>query len=278
MERQMDSWAQRNTQKCPGCKALVQRNGGCNHMVCRCGSHFCYVCGRRWEEHQSQEGGMDYYRCRLEKLEGKDQLQNQNSAAEDPVAKFDAAERSSKFAGLWAKQASELCEAMNYCIETRRDGALFPYRQALAGALPEVVDVLLEARQTIRFCAVCTWDAARKNEGTGLLECWLGELEAACSTLEASLGPAFELAWTETPESLVIDSTRWQLLEKTGELQTARRLQCLAARLDDLLRLRDAVSRLNFRLLSGARNGKCQGEPPGALEALGRRFLSWFGF
>jgi hypothetical protein len=36
------------TQKCPGCHARVQKIDGCQHMECRCGTHFCYACGSRW--------------------------------------------------------------------------------------------------------------------------------------------------------------------------------------------------------------------------------------
>ncbi|KAI0827114.1 hypothetical protein BC628DRAFT_201139 [Trametes gibbosa] len=34
--------------RCPGCEQLVERNGGCPHMTCRCGTEFCYFCGRRY--------------------------------------------------------------------------------------------------------------------------------------------------------------------------------------------------------------------------------------
>ncbi|KAI0635337.1 hypothetical protein C8Q77DRAFT_698630 [Trametes polyzona] len=34
--------------RCPGCEQLVERNGGCPHMTCRCGTEFCYGCGRRY--------------------------------------------------------------------------------------------------------------------------------------------------------------------------------------------------------------------------------------
>ena len=38
-------WASGKTQACPRCFALVERSGGCNHMHCRCGADFCYLCG-----------------------------------------------------------------------------------------------------------------------------------------------------------------------------------------------------------------------------------------
>lgn len=30
---------------CPNCRNAVERNGGCDHMSCRCGKQFCYKCG-----------------------------------------------------------------------------------------------------------------------------------------------------------------------------------------------------------------------------------------
>ncbi len=39
-------WAAGKTQACPRCFALVERSEGCNHMSCRCGAQFCWVCGQ----------------------------------------------------------------------------------------------------------------------------------------------------------------------------------------------------------------------------------------
>eukprot|EP00928_Gymnodinium_smaydae_P029348 TRINITY_DN22127_c0_g1_i9.p1 TRINITY_DN22127_c0_g1~~TRINITY_DN22127_c0_g1_i9.p1 ORF type:complete len:464 (-),score=34.15 TRINITY_DN22127_c0_g1_i9:212-1603(-) len=34
--------------QCSRCRMMVQLAHGCNHMTCRCGNHFCYMCGQRW--------------------------------------------------------------------------------------------------------------------------------------------------------------------------------------------------------------------------------------
>ncbi|KAK6212458.1 hypothetical protein LQW54_005232 [Pestalotiopsis sp. IQ-011] len=36
-------------QRCQNCWGMVELNTGCNHMTCRCGFQFCYVCGAQWK-------------------------------------------------------------------------------------------------------------------------------------------------------------------------------------------------------------------------------------
>ncbi|KAG2439793.1 hypothetical protein HYH02_010428 [Chlamydomonas schloesseri] len=51
--------AQQHWKQCPRCRFLVERVEGCNHMTCRCGSQFCYACGKGYE------GGLKACRCPL---------------------------------------------------------------------------------------------------------------------------------------------------------------------------------------------------------------------
>lgn len=35
----------KNQTMCPKCKVVVYKDGGCNHMCCPCGYHWCFICG-----------------------------------------------------------------------------------------------------------------------------------------------------------------------------------------------------------------------------------------
>ena len=46
-ERLLEGWAEDNkdVKKCPECKILIEKNGGCNHMTCpKCSVHICWRC------------------------------------------------------------------------------------------------------------------------------------------------------------------------------------------------------------------------------------------
>jgi ariadne-1 len=47
------------TKRCPKCHKDIEKNGGCNHMTCKCGYQFCWVCGMDWSSHSG-----DYYSCK----------------------------------------------------------------------------------------------------------------------------------------------------------------------------------------------------------------------
>ncbi|KAI0814061.1 hypothetical protein GGR55DRAFT_687061 [Xylaria sp. FL0064] len=40
--------ARKGWRTCPSCNSMVEKRLGCNHITCRCGGQFCYVCGGVW--------------------------------------------------------------------------------------------------------------------------------------------------------------------------------------------------------------------------------------
>ncbi|KAI5834944.1 hypothetical protein K523DRAFT_360231 [Schizophyllum commune Tattone D] len=43
--------------RCPECMVIVELTVGCNHMICRCGTHFCFRCGSLWKKGRGREPG-----------------------------------------------------------------------------------------------------------------------------------------------------------------------------------------------------------------------------
>ncbi|KAK9806532.1 hypothetical protein WJX73_007969 [Symbiochloris irregularis] len=40
------NWIAANSKPCPKCAKAVEKNGGCNLVVCKCGQSFCWLCGQ----------------------------------------------------------------------------------------------------------------------------------------------------------------------------------------------------------------------------------------
>jgi ariadne-1 len=63
-ESETANWILSNTKKCPQCAVRIEKNQGCNHIVCRnkgCKYEFCWICSGPWSEHGQSTGG--YYKC-----------------------------------------------------------------------------------------------------------------------------------------------------------------------------------------------------------------------
>lgn len=52
-EKIVEEMARGLVKKCPQCNVLIQRNGGCNYMICTCGYHFNW--GYWWYDGDSDE-------------------------------------------------------------------------------------------------------------------------------------------------------------------------------------------------------------------------------
>ncbi len=57
-----DLWLHANTKKCPRCSTPIEKDEGCNHMVCgKCRHEFCWMCMEKWSLHSNATGG--YFQC-----------------------------------------------------------------------------------------------------------------------------------------------------------------------------------------------------------------------
>lgn len=76
-DSETSNWISVNTKECPKCKANIQKDGGCNHMVCKnkaCKMQFCWVCLGAWTGH-------DPYRCnRFNEDDAKGARENQEKS------------------------------------------------------------------------------------------------------------------------------------------------------------------------------------------------------
>ncbi len=79
------TWIMANTKACPKCKRAIEKNQGCNHMICKlCTHEFCWLCLGDWKDHGQKTGG--YYNCNkyeeLKKQGNKDIVSAENKIAE----------------------------------------------------------------------------------------------------------------------------------------------------------------------------------------------------
>ena len=50
-DESVNQWATSvGAKRCTRCKYWVHKNEGCDHMTCRCGYQFCYVCGGKYQD------------------------------------------------------------------------------------------------------------------------------------------------------------------------------------------------------------------------------------
>ena len=50
-DKQLEEWAKQvGAKQCVRCQFWVQKNDGCDHMTCRCGYEFCYICGGEYRK------------------------------------------------------------------------------------------------------------------------------------------------------------------------------------------------------------------------------------
>ncbi|XP_033212517.1 E3 ubiquitin-protein ligase arih1l-like [Belonocnema kinseyi] len=71
------NWISANTKDCPKCKAVIEKNGGCNRMLCTNGScrqDFCWVCLKFWNTHTGNAYNCNRYDGDNQELKEKSRI------------------------------------------------------------------------------------------------------------------------------------------------------------------------------------------------------------
>lgn len=180
-DSETSNWIAANTKECPKCNVTIEKDGGCNHMVCKnqnCKHEFCWVCLGSWQPH-----GSSWYNCnRYDEDEAK--------AARDTQEKL----RSSL-----ARYLHYYNRYMNHMQSLKFEHKLYASIKAKMEEmqqhnmswievqfLKKAVDILCQCRQTL----MCTYVFAyylRKNNQSLIFEDNQKDLETATEKLSEYL-------------------------------------------------------------------------------------------
>jgi len=180
-DSETSNWIAANTKECPKCKATIEKDGGCNHMVCKnshCKTEFCWVCLGQWEPH-----GTSWYNCnRYDEDEAK--------AARDAQEKSRAAlQRYLFYCNRYMNHMQSLrLEHKLYSTVKEKMEEMQQHNMSWIEVqfLKKAVDILCQCRQTLMYTYVFAY-YLKKNNQSVIFEDNQKDLETATETLSGYL-------------------------------------------------------------------------------------------
>ncbi|KAL3317007.1 hypothetical protein Ciccas_004344 [Cichlidogyrus casuarinus] len=200
------NWIVAHTKECPKCKVVIEKAGGCNHMICfnqHCKYEFCWVCLDKWEPHST-----DWYNCN--RYEQAKQERQSDSRAEllrylFYLRRYMNHAQSLKFESrLYIMMQERVCELLN-------EGSSYLDLKFLN----EIVDKLCRCRRTLMYTYVFAYYVTTTNESE-IFESNQRDLEMATESLSGLL----ERDLNTTP----IESLKLSLLDKASYCDKRRQV------------------------------------------------------
>eukprot|EP01135_Chromosphaera_perkinsii_P005909 Nk52_evm4s371 gene=Nk52_evmTU4s371 len=175
------NWIAANTKECPKCRVTIEKNGGCNHMMCRsttCKYEFCWVCLGPWEPH-----GSSWYNCnRFEESESMTARKNQAKSRQ-------SLERYLHYYNRYANHAqSSKFEQQLYDFVDGKMQEMQAHNMSWIEVqyLRKAVDILSLCRTTLKYTYVFAFYLLRNNQSV-IFEDNQKDLEMATETLSGYL-------------------------------------------------------------------------------------------
>lgn len=76
------NWISENTKFCPKCHIRIEKNKGCNHMICQhCHFQFCWLCLCDWSIHGEETGGFFHCNKIAEQIQANRKIQAEKNEA-----------------------------------------------------------------------------------------------------------------------------------------------------------------------------------------------------
>ncbi|XP_034833519.1 E3 ubiquitin-protein ligase ariadne-1 isoform X1 [Maniola jurtina] len=180
-DSETSNWIAANTKECPKCNVTIEKDGGCNHMVCKnqnCKADFCWVCLGPWEPH-----GSSWYNCnRYDEDEAK--------AARDAQERSRAAlQRYLFYCNRYMNHMQSLrFESKLYASVKEKMEEMQQHNMSWIEVqfLKKAVDILCQCRQTLMYTYVFAY-YLRKNNQSVIFEDNQRDLESATETLSEYL-------------------------------------------------------------------------------------------
>lgn len=165
--------------RCYKCQAYVEHREACQHMTCRCGAQFCYVCGSRWRTCDCTLEQLNMIKNRAD--ERREQRQMKESAESEELrlilAQIEQFEREEALKAEIARQEEERLEQERQERElqqraweeyTRRnavDKEFSGYRQDLQG-LHDAQLAMVQTQQELDTLNLCRYGQGNQEQLT----------------------------------------------------------------------------------------------------------------
>jgi hypothetical protein len=220
LEKASEECIKQNTKPCPRCHTAIERNGGCNHMICRlCGQHFCYVCGDDWKKH-----GNEFYTCRFAPHAAQ-------TSASQPEAQWSETCIGQSFGML--RDLSRLLEV------ARRVDELSSYFDLglESGFAVHCAETIADARRILSSCYAAKFYL--RGRWCQSLQDWTGALESLTETLEVAV---LSSALQALPRSMQAKASAEQVWKGCNASNVVRDVQALASNIESVRELRNVVT------------------------------------
>ncbi|KAK0383209.1 hypothetical protein NLU13_9122 [Sarocladium strictum] len=123
--------------RCYKCRALVEHSEACQHMTCRCGAEFCYVCGLQWRTCRCSITDLDNVKARAN--ERREQRKLREDAKDADAQELRAILRQiEEFEREEARRAEVIAEQDRMAAQKRREQELLRRAQAESARIRDI--------------------------------------------------------------------------------------------------------------------------------------------